>query len=370
MSYAASTYATKITIDHTQVGATQTDFVHIIDGSVLPAAMLDSTSGTSAKDGGGDLLVYEQDPTGGVEPATRYSLHVRDFTVAAGPGGTAQLAVGVPAVSSLVDQDYWIAWGDAAASQPAASAPFGSESVYSSDYRAVWTFEQNPAGGAPQLTDATGNSADATSGGSMTAGDLVPGKIGQAWDFDGTDDFASVTNAAVNTGQGNPLTVACWINTSAAGNHHVLKNHIQDTHGWQMQQNVGDISFRVRNGVSSVTSLLAAGANDGLDHMLVGVIDSSSNVCVYVDASPGPTAAADASYPATSTLQYIARRNTGLYFDGLIDETWIIADGWDQAAATTHYNSQNAPGTFAGNNGVHAIGAAVAAQFPYRHMFQ
>jgi hypothetical protein len=47
------------------------------------------------------------------------------------------------------------------------------------------------------MTDSTSNLNHGTSGGTMTAGDQVPGQIGGSLDFDGIDDLVNVGSAAV-----------------------------------------------------------------------------------------------------------------------------------------------------------------------------
>ena len=82
---------------------------------------------------------------------------------------------------------------------------------------ASWDFDQNPGGGAPQLTDQTGNSVTGTTSGSMVAGDEVAGKIGNAWDFDGVNDqvsFGANANLIFDT---NGFGLSIWVKPGATG---------------------------------------------------------------------------------------------------------------------------------------------------------
>lgn len=63
-----------------------------------------------------------------------------------------------------------------------------AQSVWDSNFAAVYHMAQDPSGTAPQVFDSTANGRDLTAGGSMTAGDLVDGDVGKAIDFDGVDD--------------------------------------------------------------------------------------------------------------------------------------------------------------------------------------
>jgi len=61
--------------------------------------------------------------------------------------------------------------------------------------------EEDPSGTAPQMLDWVTNTNLGTSGGSMTSGDLVTGKVGKGIDFDGSNDeinFASAVAAAIH----------------------------------------------------------------------------------------------------------------------------------------------------------------------------
>lgn len=60
-----------------------------------------------------------------------------------------------------------------------------AQSVWDSDFEAVYHMNQDPSGGAGAIKDSTTNINHGTPEGSMTGDDLVDGKVGQCLDFDG-----------------------------------------------------------------------------------------------------------------------------------------------------------------------------------------
>lgn len=113
-------------------------------------------------------------------------------------------------VSSTTDTVFRLYNGNATATMPAVTDPYGRNNVFQ-DYRAFYGFEEDPSGTAPQLVDWTGNGNDGTANGSMTAADLVAGKIGNAWDFDGVDDRANL-GAAPTFASDTQGAISFWVN--------------------------------------------------------------------------------------------------------------------------------------------------------------
>jgi len=64
-----------------------------------------------------------------------------------------------------------------------------------------WKLDESPSGAADEIQDFSGNANHGTSAGTMTSADSVSGKLGNALDFDGVDDFVDIgsTGQTVNT---------------------------------------------------------------------------------------------------------------------------------------------------------------------------
>lgn len=93
-----------------------------------------------------------------------------------------------------------------------------AQSVWDSNFKAVYHMAQDPSGGAPQLLDSTSNNNDGTSAGSMASGDLVDGDIGKAIDFDGVDDRINISpSAEINDLASDAFTVEAIIHPRTVG---------------------------------------------------------------------------------------------------------------------------------------------------------
>lgn len=80
--------------------------------------------------------------------------------------------------------------------------------VWSNGYAAVWHMHNNPAGVAPQMQDSTSNNRDLTMQGGMTIANLVDGKVGKAIDFDGVNDYFTLSTTGLNFATGH---IEAWV---------------------------------------------------------------------------------------------------------------------------------------------------------------
>jgi hypothetical protein len=112
--------------------------------------------------------------------------------------------VKLPMVLSAVGTTFYIVYGDPGRTQP--ENPTG---VWASDFVAVWHLSQDPGPGTPgdMIDSTTGN--DGTAHSSMQSSDLVPGQIGDAIDFDGSDDEITFVNPITGA---TPHTISAWVN--------------------------------------------------------------------------------------------------------------------------------------------------------------
>ena len=104
-------------------------------------------------------------------------------------------------------------------------------SVYAADKGnppvAHWRFDE---GGGPTAYDDSGNNNDGTMtpgtlGTNTAAGQMWTrqGKIGGAGEFDGTDDYVTVSDdSSLDMGSGEDFTAVAWINVKEATSNHVI----------------------------------------------------------------------------------------------------------------------------------------------------
>lgn len=131
-----------ITVDNTKVAGagTFTDFPIMLSLDNLPTEMVDA-SGNSAQDGGGDIR-FSSDSAG----ATPLACEIVDFHPNATAGSRrCEIWVKVPSLSGSADTTIY-AWYKPTSikQQPAPSMPYGSESVWTSSYKAVHHLNDAP----------------------------------------------------------------------------------------------------------------------------------------------------------------------------------------------------------------------------------
>ncbi|MFX0088011.1 MAG: DUF2341 domain-containing protein, partial [Candidatus Hodarchaeota archaeon] len=112
--------------------------------------------------------------------------------------------VEIPSLSGTDDTSIYMYFGNEGLTSQA-----NSEGVWDSNYVGVWHLNQDPSGTPPQIEDSTSPSTDGTVYGSMTSNDLVSGVIGEALNFDGTEDFIDFGNPTEMQITG-ALTVETW----------------------------------------------------------------------------------------------------------------------------------------------------------------
>ncbi|MDX2287138.1 MAG: DUF2341 domain-containing protein [Bacteroidia bacterium] len=118
--------------------------------------------------------------------------------------------VRVPSLPTDVDSYLKLVFGN-----PGLTDDPSAETTWNSGYLGRWHMNQNPAGAAPQLTDATPNPNNGTAFGGMAAGAVSPGMIGNGTCFDGSNDYFDVGN---NVLAGQAFTQAAWVQSNQLDN--------------------------------------------------------------------------------------------------------------------------------------------------------
>lgn len=164
-------YRKKITIDNTKVSANETDF------PVLILLSSDADIAAEAQADGDDILITSSDET------TKLAHELVSYNNST---GELELHVKVPSLSSTVDTELYLYYGNSGAANQE------NASVLWSDYELVWHGNSG--------TDSSGNLTLTGSGGISYGG--VTGTVGKATNFDGTDDYVDVGSSPI-TGSAN-----------------------------------------------------------------------------------------------------------------------------------------------------------------------
>jgi len=127
------------------------------------------------------------------------SITVLDFEIESYDPETGSLSawVRIPSVSAESNTDLYLYYGN-----PDGLPLWDTAGVWSNQFTAVWHMADDPSANAPQITDATSLMNHGTTGGTMTADDLVDGKVSLAIQFDGMDDYVSMPVSGFNTDAG------------------------------------------------------------------------------------------------------------------------------------------------------------------------
>ncbi|MDD5074759.1 MAG: DUF2341 domain-containing protein [Candidatus Peribacteraceae bacterium] len=188
-------YRKKITIDHTNVDAALTDF------PLLVRIDQDTDFGTEAQSDGEDIHFTSSDGKT-ILPYERESWRVRAGS------GSGLFWVKVPSVSNTTDTTIYAFYGNSSAADGQ-----DATNVWDTNFKGVWHLKETATD--EQTTsdlhqDSTSNNNDGDQTGNMN----TTGKIFNAQDFDGTNDYVFLGNpASLNFSGTAARTISAWVNT-------------------------------------------------------------------------------------------------------------------------------------------------------------
>ncbi len=263
-----------------------------------------------------------------------------------GVADTGELHFLAPYLSSSVATDFYIYFANAVANET------NDEGIWS-NYQMVQHLTQNPAGTAPQMLDSTINSKDGTSGGTMTSGDLVDGKMGKALDFDGVDDYVVVPYSMTQT----QATFSTWFYPRQYGGAiwQEFRGPMGRDLSWRIYNFTSSaIYLVVYNGTTNVGGNTDAGETPALDawSQLTWTFDGVNKVVkIYLNGVLVKTLESS-SFPShlynyDNTMFIGLGDHTGYYeMDGLSDEVRFSDKLRDNSWIATEYNNQSSASTF------------------------
>jgi hypothetical protein len=319
-----------ITIDHTGVTANLTDF------PVLITFTSDSDLAAHARDDGNDILFTSADGT------TKLSHEIEGFDEAT---GELMAWVKIPFLSSTVDTDIYIYYGNATA-----SSQEDVTNVWDSNFEMVQHLKDDPDNAHTQ--DSTINDKD---GAKNSADNPIEtaGKIGRAQDF--SSDHVSCGNLGI----GDTYTVECWIKADT-----LIAGGDQNTYGFTVMASAvsgqgyplwlavrgTEVRLWAYESTSSTggwRETTGAGLNTTDDFYIVATANRSSTTKVYVNGIErlSFTNDGDVSWTDIFTLGDL-RPGRAIYFDGVIDEVRVSNNIRSADWIETSYNNQSSPASF------------------------
>jgi hypothetical protein len=301
---------------------------------------------------GGDLR-FSSDEAGTMQ----LSCQIVDWNIVA---NEAQVWVKVPTLQYDVDTSIYVWYDKTDEAQPAADAAFGSESVWNTNFKGVWHMEE--ASGT--RVDSTSNDNDLADNNTVTSG---TGQIDTGADFELTNSERLTITDAAQTGLdlSTDFIFAGWFKVeqlpSTAGTIFMLISKYVDTtersYIWYIETgdvtalnfyNTGVVSRAVTN-----AAILEAGDVGTMVHLAAKVDISGPTFTFFKNG------AAVASTLTNSTATTIKNSTAGVgvgarldatpvqYYDGIMDELYIVSNLYSDDWITTIYNNQSNPSTFA-----------------------
>ncbi len=146
------THRIEITINHNEVAGGLSNFPVYLDLSDLPSSFF-----STVRADGGDIRITESD---GV------SLVPREVVWVDGGNEAGEVHFQAPSLSSGTDTTFYLYYGNAAATEPAADSAYGSENVWDDDYVLVYHLQETSGA----VKDSTKNGLHGTIGAGVTQG--------------------------------------------------------------------------------------------------------------------------------------------------------------------------------------------------------
>jgi hypothetical protein len=231
---------------------------------------------------------------------------------------------------------------DGVRSDYAATDTYGRNAVWS-DYAAVYHFNEDPSGSAPQIIDSTGNENGGTTVGSMTSGDLISAKIGEGLDLD-SNDGVQVADAS-NLKPTSALTFSAWVyfNNNGVLNGITEKQRDSAWGGWRQGDNTFLWRTHVGGSLRTATSSTTTSTNTWYHY--VGTAEANA-VRLYLQGSPDGSATGTFSTIGTATSPWkigmLGRTSANeLFMNGRIDEVRFRPSALSANWITTEYNNQS-----------------------------
>ncbi|HTW96095.1 MAG TPA: DUF2341 domain-containing protein [Candidatus Methylomirabilis sp.] len=328
------TYQVVLTVDHTKVPASQTNFPVLVTNNNLPKTIF-----TKALSTGCDIR-FSTDMAGTIEVPLEKAV----FNTGT---NQAEFWVNLPSVSSVTDTTFYIWYGNPSATCYVPTDTNGRNNVWDANYVAVWHFNE-ATGVAPVDSTSNGNVS------ALTGTAATTGKIGGALSFNGSS-YVSVTDSASLNSVTSGMTLSAWFNTTSGGTGQKIvgKSDGLPSRGYMLANyDSGGADTEVWN--TSGTHYRAHGNGTPTNntwYYYAATWQTSGNLIAYQNGSQ-VNSVADGAANIGSTAGRPARIGVApydplqYYVTGKLDEIRISKIARTPQWITTEYNNQSSPETF------------------------
>lgn len=218
--------------------------------------------------------------------------------------------------------------------------------VWDNNYMAVWHLNES------SIDDGTVNSNNGTKNDNPQ---LVTGKVGQAYEFDGNNDWISVPNSSSLDITGNTITLEAWVKAPVPNGDDspfIVKGPGVNSERYMLgidgSASSNNINTRVTTADGHYRHDEATISNNTWTHV-VFVYDgnlASNQKTTYVNGAFAANQNASGNLSSSTNALQIAKRNDNRYFDGILDELRISNIARDESWIQTQYNNMNNPSGF------------------------
>ena len=334
-------YKQVVTIDSAQVNGDLTDFTLLITEDGFGADFW-----SNVKADGSDILITAAD---GVTILDREVVSID--TVAE----TLEVHVRIPNVSSTVDTDIQIYYGNASITLS------NDTTTWVDEYSGVWHMEDD-LGAGTTIADSSQRSNDGTARGGLTAADQITGQVGSGFQFNNAE-YIALDHSYQWDGALPTVSVSAWVNTSfssggAFDSWSVIDFDRSEFFNVYVDGITGQLSFSTASGATIHDFSAGAAINDGTWHHVSAVYDGTDKI-LYVDgaevgrsvnAHSGGTIGDDiVRYgfigDGSEATTFDGARNS-FYYDGQFDDIRLYEGTLSADQIAAEYNNHNSPSTF------------------------
>lgn len=316
------THCRKLTVDHTKVSSTQSNFTVLVGQTI---ANLKSTgNGGSVTDAQGDDIVFTSDSG----CTTLMSWEIESWSAAS---GAINAWVLISSLSSSSDTDFYVCYGK----NSITTFQGGSlGAAWDSNFKNVYHLSDNAA--STTVLDSTSNAANGTNA-TNTSTVSVAGQIANALNYPNSGDVTTMSTSAFGAGTRN-WTICTWVNPDATGgivyyNTGPGSGLIIDSSMKLHAYSGGEVAPQGATALSSGTWYYACFVNN----------DGATTRIVYLNgASDGSDASA--GLPGDNSSSDLG--NTSGSQVGKLDEVRISNSVRTAGWILTEYNNQSSPSTF------------------------
>lgn len=327
----------QITVNSNQVpgSGTHDNIPLYLDLSILPTSFF-----ASVKSDGSDIVVTDSDKL------TKLSRELVTLDINNEEG---ELWFKAPALSATSDHSFYIYFDNPAASETNLS------DVWSNSYSMVHHLKENPGGVAPQANDSSPNNNDGTTVGSMDSSDLVTGKIGSGWEFNGSQSTDITSNSTITFGTAGKFSMQFWMKTTNSRSiMSIIDKRVggEPYQGYHVYLSNGKVNVQLNDSASHSYGPYGGDLRNGQWHKVSVSVDYENNIMdVLVD---GVIIANDVDISAVAndttnaaTFRYAGHATRSDYiYVGTLDELSINASALSSDWLITEYNNQNDQNTF------------------------